>query len=82
MGTVGKGKLEGRITSSGSMTGKIAIGKVEYPYYKGSCDVMPTNEEQVLKTANKIMSEDVYIRAIPETYGRITYNQDKTIMIT
>ena len=50
--------------------------------YEGSYEVTPTSEQQVLHTADKVMTEDVVVHAIPKEYGLITYNQDKIIKIT
>lgn len=43
-------------------------------YYEGEYNVTPTTEAQTLKTANKLMIENVVINPIPKNYGLITYN--------
>lgn len=42
--------------------------------YDGDYSVSPTDHEQVLQTADKVMQENVVIAPIPSNYGLITYN--------
>lgn len=44
------------------------------PSYKGSYEVTPGQNAQVLPTDGLMMSGDVTIGAIPSNYGLITYN--------
>ena len=43
-------------------------------YYEGEYRVTPTTEAQTLKTANKLLVENIVINPIPKNYGLITYN--------
>ena len=49
-------------------------GSVDPPAYSGAYEVTPTEEEQVLATAQKMMARNVTVAPIPSNYGRIVYN--------
>lgn len=42
--------------------------------YAGPYEVTPTEEEQILTTENKGMTQNVVINAIPENYGRLSWD--------
>ena len=44
------------------------------PRYAGPSEVTPTEAEQVLETAGKMMTEDITVHKIPSNYGLITWN--------
>lgn len=50
-------EFEFEITSSG--------GGGKYPDYKGSYEITPSLEEQMLKTKNRSMNKDVTVNPIP-----------------
>lgn len=62
-------------------TGKFPTGK-SVETYQGVCELIPSEEEQVLTTAEKYMEQNIVIKPIPQNYGKVTYNQDKTLTIT
>ena len=47
---------------------------VEYPPYDGPTEVTPSQEAQVLSTANKSVLSDIVVNPIPSNYGLVTYN--------
>lgn len=47
-----------------NLTGHIAIA-VDHEYYTGSYDVTPKVVPQVLKTSDKVMTNDVTVKGIP-----------------
>ncbi len=47
------------------------------PTFGGPYEVTPTNQEQVLQTNGKVMSDDVIIGPIPNNYGLITWDGTK-----
>lgn len=47
------------------------------PPYIGPYEVVPTQNEQNLQTANKSMSRNVVIAPIPSNYGLITWDGSK-----
>lgn len=46
----------------------------DFEYYTGSYSVTPSAEEQILNTADLMMSGDITINPIPSNYGLITWN--------
>jgi len=46
----------------------------DLPYYTGATEVTPTQETQVLSTAEKAVSNNIIINPIPKNYGLITWN--------
>lgn len=42
--------------------------------YRGEYEVTPSQSEQVLETADKLLRENVVVAPIPYYYGLITYN--------
>lgn len=42
--------------------------------YKGDYKITPTSEEQVLKTKNKVLLNNVIVAPIPSNYGKISWN--------
>lgn len=44
------------------------------PAYEGDTIITPTNEPQILSTANKSVYENITINPIPSNYGLITWN--------
>ena len=50
--------------------------------YTGAYEVTPTDTEQELDTTGKMMNRNVIVKAIPEEYGRVTYDNRKVITIT
>ena len=61
-----EGSLRGKLRPEVSLRGRMAMGLVsDRPIYEGDSTVIPTVEEQTMKTRGKVMREDVTIRAIP-----------------
>ena len=42
--------------------------------YQGAYEVTPTQQTQTLPTVNKVLTDNVVIKPIPNNYGLITYN--------
>ncbi len=42
--------------------------------YSGTYEVTPSNQAQILPTANKKLSQNIIINPIPNNYGLITWN--------
>lgn len=62
--------------------GETQIVNIGAPPYRGEYTVTPTANGTVLKTKNTRMTDDVTIKAIPEKYGLVTYDQSKTITVS
>lgn len=56
--------LSGTIHSSVSLTGGVSI-PVGYEYYRGEYEIVPTTEEQVCLTKNKVLTDDITVKSIP-----------------
>lgn len=75
-----------RVTSGGEIPLKVsggtdvslgmdtAVRASIVPRYAGPSEVTPTEGEQVLETAGKMMTEDITVHQIPNNYGLITWN--------
>ena len=57
---------------------KIRFGEVQYvpvsERYDGEYIIEPTQHEQILPTAEKLLAENITVKAIPKNYGLITWN--------
>lgn len=58
------GSLSGSIRPNANLIGRVAMS-VDHEYYIGEYDVTPKIKSQVLETRDKLMSDDVTVRAIP-----------------
>lgn len=58
------GGISATIKKGGGITAAIGKGNGDYPIYSGEYEVAPTLEEQRLETANKLLKDDVKIKAI------------------
>ena len=59
------GVIEGNVINNGARTA---------PNYTGVYEVTPTQNEQVLYTQGRRMSENVVVHPIPNNYGLITWD--------
>lgn len=53
------------IGNGGKINAVLGKGGGGYPIYKGDYEVTPTFEQQSLATADKVLKEDVTVKAIP-----------------
>lgn len=42
--------------------------------YRGEYEVTPSEEEQTLQTANRVLAHDVVIHPVPDDYARMAWN--------
>lgn len=61
---------------------EVSIDGGNFPRYSGPYEIEPAAQEQILKTRDRITTEDIVIKPVPKEYGLVTYNQDKTLRIT
>ena len=67
--------LSGRLSGASVLSGKIGIPeRVTPPQYTGPTTVTPTQEQQILRTQDFFLTEDIVIDPIPNNYGLITWN--------
>lgn len=72
-----KSKLSGDIqTAKMQIAGDIIYnGRIRtIPEYEGPYEVTPSQEQQILHTDDKLMTEDLIVNPIPSNYGLITWN--------
>lgn len=54
------------------------FGEVQYirvgDWYDGEYEATPSENEQTLLTAGKVLAQDIVIQPIPSNYGLITWN--------
>ena len=46
----------------------------DLPVYTGGTNITPSTSEQVLNTADKVVTRNIVINPIPSNYGLITWN--------
>ena len=58
---------------------KVQIANVEFgdTPYEGAYEFTPTEQAQVIQIAGKTASRDINIAAIPQNYGRLTWQGNK-----
>lgn len=70
--------LDGELSLNIPMDGEVGIiTKVvehDLPVYTGETVVTPSDTEQVLATAEKVVTRNIVINPIPSNYGLITWN--------
>lgn len=52
----------------------IKVTEHDLPVYTGQTEITPSEDTQLLQTANKTVVQDIIINPIPSNYGRITWN--------
>ncbi len=82
--------LRGTITSSGTLSGSVvnkeklltghALLNTEYEVYSGDYNITPKIEPQVLGTFDKLMTQDMTVKAIPY-YSVSNEHNGETIII-
>ena len=70
--------LDGELSLNIPMDGEVGIvTKVvehDLPVYTGETAITPSEEEQVLATAERVVTRNIVINPIPSNYGLITWN--------
>lgn len=46
----------------------------QYDEYTGATEFTPSDEPQIIQTAERVVMTDIVINPVPSNYGRITYN--------
>ena len=52
----------------------IKVSDYVYPIYDGQTEVTPSEDTQVLQTADRTVLQNIIINPIPSNYGKITWN--------
>ena len=70
--------LDGELSLNIPMDGEVGtVTKVvehDLPVYTGETVITPSTTEQVLNTAEKVVTRNIVINPIPSNYGLITWN--------
>lgn len=70
--------LDGELSLNIPMDGEVGtVTKVvehDLPTYTGETVITPSTTEQVLNTAEKVVTRNIVINPIPSNYGLITWN--------
>jgi hypothetical protein len=70
--------LDGELSLNIPMDGEVGtVTKVvehDLPTYTGETVITPSTTEQVLATAEKVVTRNIVINPIPSNYGLITWN--------
>ena len=70
--------LDGELSLNIPMHGEVGtVTKVvehDLPVYTGETVITPSTTEQVLATAEKVVTRNIVINPIPSNYGLITWN--------
>lgn len=67
--------ITGELSPIGSLEGELTIPRIiESETYEGEHEVTPSDETQILQTADKTVRQNIIINPIPSNYGRITWD--------
>lgn len=64
-------KITGRVSKTFTLQGKVNVGSVfqsegaDVPVYEGPYSVVPSLEDHILTTSDKLMTDDVTVKQIP-----------------
>jgi hypothetical protein len=62
--------------------GEVHVVSDDSEPYEGDYAVTPMAEKQVMPTKGKYMTDDVVVNPIPQEYGLITYDHNRTITVS
>lgn len=68
------GKLTGKLSAVGGLSGTLSLGSGTAPPYEGPTEFTPTRSTQTIQAAGYLFGEDITINPIPSNYGLITWN--------
>lgn len=70
--------IEGELNLNAEIEGEVGvITKVvehDLPTYTGQTVITPSDTEQTLATADKVLARNIVVNPIPENYGRLLYS--------
>lgn len=70
--------IQGNVSTGGafSLTGSILISTFnkDSEYYEGQYTFYPTTNDQTIPTADRVLEQNIIVKAIPSNYGLITWN--------
>ena len=70
--------LDGELSLTNVIDGQagtvIKVMEHDLPVYTGQTEITPSTTEQLLATAEKVVTRNIVINPIPSNYGLITWN--------
>lgn len=70
--------LDGALSLTNVIDGQagtiIKVMEHDLPVYTGETVITPSETEQVLATAEKVVTRNIVVNPIPENYGRLLYS--------
>ncbi|MBQ9621208.1 MAG: hypothetical protein IJR41_04655 [Atopobiaceae bacterium] len=73
--TISAGRtVEASLSGSSTISGTLSMRGSHAAPYQGAYEVTPSEEAQVLGTAQRLLLEDVVVNPIPSNYGKITWD--------
>ena len=70
--------LDGELSLTNVIDGQagtvIKVMEHDFPVYTGQTEITPSTTEQLLATAEKVVTRNIVINPIPSNYGLITWN--------
>lgn len=70
--------LDGALSLTNVIDGQVGtvikVMEHDLPVYTGETNITPSTTEQVLATAEKVVTRNIVINPIPSNYGLITWN--------
>ena len=78
--------VEGEVSLSKVIQGEINLSRIidgegekvvqfsDFLEYTGETEITPGAEDQVLATENRLVRDNIVVKAIPDNYGLITWN--------
>ena len=70
--------LDGALSLTNMLDGQagtiIKVMEHDLPVYTGQTEITPSTTEQVLATAEKVVTRNIVVNPIPENYGRLLYS--------
>ena len=70
-----RASLAGSLSPPAALSGGLSIPTyIDVDLYDGPTEITPSEDTQVLQTANRTVLQDIIVNPIPPNYGRITWN--------
>ena len=70
-----RASLAGSLSPPAALSGGLSIPTyIDVDLYDGPTEITPSEDTQVLQTANRTVLQDIIVNPIPPNYGRIKWN--------
>lgn len=68
------GETASTVVLDGEMGLYTKVREGDLPYYSGAVEITPSQDTQILQTAETILLNNITVNPIPSNYGLITWN--------